>query len=330
MNANRPGYFVFSLDTELAWGFFDYDERRSRLFSQDGSRERRSIHRILSIFEEFGIAGTWAVVGHMLADHQTECPACPAAGWEGRHRAFEQINTRRHPLWYGPDVIGAIRGCEGQEIGFHGYTHAVFGEDVMSGEEARAEIDCWLEAGQRVGLRPVSVVFPRNRVGHLDAFREAGFTSYRDDAELPWLTRNRYFGGPLKSADHVLALSTPPIYGLDEMVDEAHELVVHRPSQHLFGFNRGVETWLDERGMALLRVRRVVRGVRQAAEQGKVFHLWAHPWEFRTEDDFAKLRYILQAVSEEVEQGRLIPIGMSDLAAIVNEQTHAPGGRRSA
>lgn len=329
MSASGPGYFVFSLDTELAWGFFDLDERRGRLFSPDGSRERGAIRRVLATFDEFGIVGTWALVGHMLSDHSTECPSCPVAGWAGKHRSFEQINVHRHPLWYGPDVLDTIRAYEGQEIGFHGYTHAVFGEGAMSGERARAEIACWLEAGQRVGVTPVSVVFPRDRVGHLDAFREAGFTSYRDDAELPWLTRNRYFGGPLKSADHVLALSTPPVYGLDAMVDTANGLVVHKPSQHLFGFNRGLETWLDGRGMALLRVRRIVRGVRQAAAEGKVFHLWAHPWEFRTEDDFAKLRYILGAVREEIERGRLIPIGMRDLAAIVNEQVRAPGGQRS-
>jgi peptidoglycan/xylan/chitin deacetylase (PgdA/CDA1 family) len=325
MSGKKPGYFVFSLDTELAWGFFDLDERRAALFSSDGSRERWSIQNVLKICDEYGIVGTWAIVGHMLLDHSTECAAsCPVAEWEGKYHSFEQINTPHHPLWYGLDVVDAIRSYGGQEIGFHGYSHEVFNEGTMSRDRARAEVECWLEAGRRVGLTPRSIVFPRNQIGHLDVFREAGFTSYRGEPEQPWLIRNRYSGTPIKYVDHILALSTPPTYELDEMVDETHGLVVHNPSVHMFGFNRRLELWLDGQGMHLLRVKRFIRGIQEAAVEGKVFHLRAHPWEFRTEKDMEKLRFVFAAAAEEIGRGRMIPIGMSALADIVMETASDP------
>jgi predicted deacetylase len=73
----------------------------------------------------------------------------------------------------------------GHEIGFHGYTHQVFDESTMTRAEAEIQIREWLNIAKRKGVIPLSVCFPRNRVGHLDAFRENGFICYRGVEYVP-------------------------------------------------------------------------------------------------------------------------------------------------
>jgi hypothetical protein len=105
---------------------------------------------------------------------------------------------------------------------------------------------------------------------------------------------------------------------------EQNGLVNFRESQHLFAFNRKVELLLDSHNLHNLRVRRIVKGIKKAAREKKIFHLWAHPWEFRTEKDFLKLRYIFNYVVKEVKAGNMQSIGMAELAKIIREKSDTP------
>ncbi|MCK4791940.1 MAG: polysaccharide deacetylase family protein [Desulfobacteraceae bacterium] len=311
----KTGHFVFSLDTELAWGFFDLDRRRSKQFSSDGTRERRSIERLLDVLDEFGIVGTWAIVGHLFYEKCEVCDICPILEWKGRYQSFEEVYKTEDPLWYGADIVEALlaRGSQ-HEFAFHGYTHEVFEESRMSEEAARIEIQEWLRLSMRKGIVPQAVIFPRGLVGHLRVFKEAGFICYRSEEDLPRLFRLSYVGKLIKSIDHILSLSTPPVYDLNGVGPRG--LVNLRSSQHFFGFNRKLEMILDSVNLHKLRINRMIKGVKKAADEKKIIHIWAHPWEFRTEKDFEKLRYLLGYVSEETNQGRIQSIGMAALAEI--------------
>src|SRR3990172_3955205 len=117
----QTGYFLFSLDTELAWGYFDMDRLRSERFSSDGSRERRAIDRLLDILDEFNIVATWALVGHLFYEKCEKCDLCPILEWQGKYRSFEQIYETNAPLWYGADVVETLLARGGRhEIAFHG------------------------------------------------------------------------------------------------------------------------------------------------------------------------------------------------------------------
>ena len=312
------GYVIFSLDTEIAWGFFDKDATRARFFTPDGSRERESIRRVLAILDEFGIVGTWALVGHLFYERCENCTVCPLLDWQGRYSSFDQIYETAHPQWYAPEIVDLLLASQDRhEIAFHGYTHKIFDPATMTREEAQLEIDEWLRLGQRFGLRPRSVIFTRNTVGFLDLFEAAGFTSYRGAATRYWY-RNTRLGKVLKTMDNLLGISAPPIYDLPADGDG----IINLPSsQHLFSFNRKLELQLDRFHLHNLRMRRVVKGIRKAAQERKLIHLWAHPWEFQTEQDFAKLRYILSAAAEEIERGRLQSVSMADLTATLKGQS---------
>jgi len=306
------GFFVFSLDTELATGYFDEDNARSRLFSKDGRREREAVNRLLELFKIYEIKATWAVVGHLFYKACEQCVICPLQEWKGKYKSYEEVYDTQNPLWYGEDVIDAILNHPvEQEIGFHGYSHKPFNQ--ISREDAKVEIEEWLRVAGRKGIHPHSIVFPRNKVNHLDIFRSYGFLCYRANEKMPLITRNRYFGKYLDMLNHVFSVTLPPLYDPNQI--EVNEGLVNLPSsQHLFRFDRRLDVWLNEHGYGHMRIRRILRAIQKAAEEKKIFHLWAHEWEFRTQEDFDKIETILRSVKEQKERSSLETITMTELS----------------
>ena len=309
----QTGYFLLSLDTELAWGYYDKDRARARKFSPDGSRERRSIERLLDVLDEFRITATWALVGHLFHKRCALCAVCPILDWKGKYESFAQIYDTDAPLWYAADMVNLLltRGAR-HEIAFHGYTHEVFDEETMSEDRAWLEIAEWLRLSRKRGILPRAVVFPRDRSGHLEVLREAGFLCYRGRGTTPVYYRTRYGGKLLKALDQIFAISPPPVYAPGELTTAP--LLDLRASEEFFSFNRRLELLLDGLDWHTLRIRRMVKGVRRAAREKKIVHICAHPWEFQTDKDFEKLRFLLGHVAEEVAAGSLESVGMTDLA----------------
>lgn len=320
----QTGYFLFSLDTELGWGYYDKDRARVRKFSPDGSRERRSIERLLDVLDEFGITATWALVGHLFYERCALCEICPILAWKGKYESFAQIYDSDASLWYAPDMVNLLltRGAR-HEIAFHGYTHEVFDEKSMSAERAKLEIDEWLRLSRARGILPRAVVFPRDRAGHLQVFKAAGFLCYRGRETMPVFYRTRYGGKLLKALDQIFAVSAPPVYAPDEVTTAP--LLDLKASQEFFEFNRRLELLLDALNLHALRIRRMVKGVRRAAKEKKILHICAHPWEFQTDRDFEKLRFLLGHVADEVAAGSLVSIGMTEMADRILSAAGGPG-----
>lgn len=307
---DKKGYFLFSLDTELAWGYFD--QYRPGRFSNGGVWERKAVHRLLDIFDEFEISATWAVVGHMFFASCEKCEVCPVMEWKGKHSSFEQIYETKDQLWYGADVIDLLqtRGAR-HEIGFHGYTHKVFDERVMTEKEAGTEISEWRRLAARKNITPYSVAFPRNRVGHLDAFKDAGYICYRGDELRPKGPHISLLRKAMNIFDLIFQTRTPLVY--EPILDESG-LVNLPASRWLFGMNRRVEAALDSVGLPTIRIRPMINAVKRAAREGRIVHIWAHPEEFKTDADFEKLRFLLRYVAAEIKKGAMQSITMIDLA----------------
>lgn len=341
--APSTGYFVLSLDTELSWGYFDRDHQRPRLFSPDGSRERRAIRWVLDLCDELAITATWALVGHLFFPRCEDCAPCPIAHWRGRFASFAEIHGGADPRWYAPEALGALmQGAARHEIAFHGFSHEPF--DALDPDQARAEIANWLRLGERHGIAPVSVVFPRNRVAHLGLFAEHGFLSYRGDPPVPTRPRRGSWAKVRKHLAHLSGTAEIPLYdpaGLCRERPGAMPGLVDVPaSEHLFGFNRRLELVLDGLGLHRLRLAAIRRAVRRAAAEGLLLHLWCHPWELRTPQDRDKLRAVLEWVCEARAQGRMESLGMAQMAMVArgdhqgrcaaSPMTEAPSAVRAA
>lgn len=310
-----PGYFLFSLDTELSVGFFDLDQERHEIFSKDGQRERKAVRAVISLCEKHEITATWAIVGHIFYEHCEYCQRCPVKKWQGKYDSYEEAYGTNNPLWYGADIIQSILASpQPKEVGFHGYTHRVFTESKMNAEDAQFEIDEWKRLAARHQITGTSVVFPRNAIGHLDLVKDAGFICYRGHDRIPRL----YELIPiLESFDHILSLSKLPLYDIDASAIDPNGLVCLPGSQHLFNYNRSMENILDGLNFHKLRLNRIFRGIEKAAVEGKMVHLWAHPWEFRTEKDLEKLEAILCFVAEKVAQGKMRSVSMTEMAQLI-------------
>ena len=110
---------------------------------------------------------------------------------------------------------------------------------------------------------------------------------------------------------YLSAFSAPPVY---ECSVDPSGLVNLPSSRWLFGFNRKLERVLDAFNLHSLRIHKMVKGVKKAAIEKKIIHIWAHPHEFQTRKDIEKLRYLLEQVTEEVSMGRMQSVGMAELA----------------
>jgi peptidoglycan/xylan/chitin deacetylase (PgdA/CDA1 family) len=326
----RTGYFLFSLDVELGWGYFDLDRQRDKLFKRDGSDERVGTQRLLELCAEYGIAGTWAVVGHMFYERCEQCEICPLQPWKGKYRTFAEVYERTDPLWYGPDIVDLLlQHGPRQEFGCHGYTHETF--DRMTPEQARIEVQEWARVARRKNIAPQTIIFPRNRVGNLQAFKEAGYICYRGDPDDELLVDGaaprpgvldalRTVARPaLSPVNQVFGLTSPPVHPLPDGPD-ASGLVNLPASMHFFNLDEHWEKVFDAVNQPTLRMNRMVKGLHKAADEQKIFHVWAHPWEFRTEHDFARVRHLFKHVAELVQQGRMRSITMGDLATQILAQ----------
>jgi len=315
--ANSVGYFLFSLDTELAWGAFDHFH--PGMFSADGRRERYAIKRILDILDKYDIAATWALVGHLFFEKCEKCPQCPILEWKGKFSSFEEIYETSSPLWYGADIIRILMERSSRhEIAFHGFTHRIFDEKTMDSLDARTEILEWLKvASGKVSAGLQTVVFPRNKVGHLGVFKEYGFTCYRDDEVLPSSYYTiPFFGKALNKIDLVLQIRKPEIY---DPTKDGNDLVRLPASRSLFRMPRKIDKMPGGSILGQIHHQKIIQGVARAAASGKVIHIYTHPWEFREEKDFARLEDLLSAVSQQIKNRRMISISMGSLAQLFNQ-----------
>lgn len=306
----QHGVFLFTLDTEFAWGHYDIFD--PRLFSPDGNRERRTIIRILDLLDEYGLSATWAVVGRLFCKDRSSCRDVLPLNLGEESSAFQALITNNHPLLFAPDIVETLieRGAR-HAIGFHGFSHRVFTD--MTKEEARCEIEAWLKVAVRYGIQPRTVVFPRNRIAHLDLFKEYGFLCFRGEEKYPGMIASpSIFGKALRRYYRFSSIiAVPEIY---QPRKDACGLYDFPASRSLFSVDRIFEDGLRRMNLGALTTWAIMRGIRKAARQKKIFHLYSHPFEFRSEEDFVKLHDIFRTVKIEKDRGTMISCFASSLA----------------
>lgn len=283
------GSVVISIDAELAWGFHDLPNPPTHRIEA----ARAAWLRLLSLFEEFSIPATWAVVGHLFLEEcdgvHRDHPASPA--WFERDPGGVADGES---VWFGPDLIEAIRESTPiHEIASHSFSHAEFGDPETTREKAVAEVEASIEAAADQGISLHSFVFPRNDVGHRDVLASYGFTSYRGVRPRRWFDA---MPAPRagKLLDFTLVRSAPPL--VTPTVDE-YGLVNLPASLDLFGFEGAARSLASPVfGDPIVRQARV--GIDRAIESEGVFHCWLHPNNLLAERDFARLRAILSYLAD--------------------------------
>jgi len=114
---------------------------------QIGAIEERTIPLIVRFFDELEIPVTFAVRGQL-----TET---------------ENITL---------DLL--TRSAVQHDIGAHGYYHRIF--TSLSSAEAQNELELIYSGMNKLGLKPRSFIFPKNKVNHLSLLEKFGYICYRD------------------------------------------------------------------------------------------------------------------------------------------------------
>lgn len=315
--------FVVSIDIELAWGSFD----RSGVETLGGyyAQEREIVTKLLKLLERYRISATWAVVGHLfLKSCSREGPdshnrvlqpdySWYPAGWLS-HDPFSDAESE--PFFYAPNMIDAILdSSQPKEIASHTFTHAILGDPECSREVALSQLAESRRVAKQKGVDLLSMVFPRNSVGHLDVLWEQGFLSYRS-MERSWY-HERGISGRLNRLchfiDRFLALS-PPVY--DELdcyqCAVGSRWLVDLPASMFYVPVAGPWSLVSISS----RVNQARKGLAEAVKKKALFHLWFHPVNLTTSPLLLEgLEEIFSMVSNQIGKGDLTSMTMAQTAS---------------
>lgn len=303
------GTFLLTFDTELIWGLF-FDRRWRERAEARHRRVREVFPRILELLAEHRVRATFAFVGHLFLDRceRREGRAHPEMVrpehdcFDGDWYRFDPCtDVARDPLWYGLDLVEAVRADPlGHEIGAHGFSHAFLDGSL---ELARSEMCAAAEAARAAGVTVRSFVYPRNVVGCTTELAPAGYTCYRARGRPPATRRGRAWALLRRVAG-----AAPPV-GRPRLVDGVVEVPTSVPVLPAVGFRRLIP----------LRplIREAEKGLTRARNEESVFHLWTHPHNFVEGEDrmLNYLRRVLCRVAEFRERGEIEILTMREVSA---------------
>ena len=319
-SSGPPGTFIFSLDLELSWGTAHH--RGYQRWEPQYARTRQVVRGLLDLFERYDVRATWAVVGHLfLSSCQPEHGRKHPEVLRPSYRWFSGdwfdgdpcTDVSTDPFWYAPDIVEQIIACPvPQEVGSHGFSHAIVGDPGCSMECFASELEACQAVASPMGIRLKSFVFPRNAVGHVEALAEREFTAFRGTTP-EWYAR---LPGPLERVARMvqafLPMAAPPA------VPHLEQGVWNIPASYFYLHRDG---WGRLVPIAV-RVRKAVASLRRAARDGSAFHLWTHPFNIASDPQalLGGLDTILREAKSLRDAGQLVNHTMGSMADALLER----------
>lgn len=301
--ANCAG-FTLSLDCEGLWGMADKPAVVSAGTINDAALGdayafiRRTLGeaglRATAAFVSGFAAGPDAVRDHLgtleqLADH---VPAWFA-------QVLSSIKAGRADGWDGSSHYRALQQ-DGHEMAWHGATHMPLTSDTPAAAlqlETRlahalcADLGCW----------PETIVFPRNRVGHLPLLRAAGFKTYRASPPGGIVGRLGSLASEWNAFDN--RVQDVPRFNDGWQVS---------PAGFFLNWPSGVRALVPV-AVTVARWRSLLRS---AAAQGGYVHMWFHPHNLITAPTMrVAFEQIMKTVGELVRSGDMVSLTMAQANA---------------
>ncbi|MEZ5645271.1 MAG: polysaccharide deacetylase family protein [Burkholderiaceae bacterium] len=316
---------VFSLDFELMWGVRDH-----RSVSDYGDAVlgvRKALPELLRLFDRYGVKATWATVGLLFARNRKEMLGhFPDVRPEYWNAALSPLNAIRRqigedeaadPHHYGRSLVDQVLQSGRHEVATHTYTHYYCLEPGQSIKAFEADLTSAIAISSDAGVRPRSIVFPRNQMtsDHAAAAGRLGIPVFRGNP-----TSFMYHARPEED-------NNPLVRGL-RLMDACMPVTGRMSYRKPFS----VAGCLDLRASRFFRpysprlakindwhVRRIVQEMEVAAKAGEIYHLWCHPHNFgrHTARQLTRLETILQTFQRLQETHGMQSVTMSESATIV-------------
>lgn len=284
--------FILSLDCEGKWGVADcLTAAHTQLLSDD--KLRSAYWSIRALLDEFAIPATFAVVGLFAAgaDRLARLPHREIARrLPYTARVMDELAAGRFDGWSAPWLHDLI--SVNDEWACHGVTHSPF--DQLSLEQLDYEFSL---ADGELGR---TIVFPRNRVAHVDQLGRWGFIGYRSARERSRLMNLVAETWPFTGADRDPIVTTG---------------VITIPAGHFINRRSGPRKAVP-RELSRLRADHIFR---DAVSKGGVVHFWTHPENIaeapRTLDN---LRDILALAASYRDRGEIELLTQRDYVQRLN------------
>jgi hypothetical protein len=325
---DRVGSFTISLDFELFWGVRGNRELESYRETLLGVYS--AIPKMLELFEKYEIHVTWATVGFLFHNdikgiksnypsvlpryknpkvdpylYLDELSSDNSDNFNQMHCAFSLVET--------------IQKVENQEIASHTYSHFFTYEPVESSESFYSDMDKAEEVALSRGIKLNSLVFPRNQQDResIKTLSKTSIKSYRgnpshwaySDGDKP---TKSIFLRLFRLCDTYINLS-----GYHTSIPNSSEEVMELKASMM------LRPYLKK--LALLenlKIYRIKKAMKHAAQKGQNFHLWWHPHNFGTnqEKNLKNLEELLRYFQELQLEYQMLSCTMDEVNRHVKKQ----------
>ncbi len=327
--ANRPGALVISLDFELHWGVRDHVTRQDPRYGRLGET-REAVTALLEVFVARSVRATWATVGFLFASTRDELEAYeprerPAYAHAELDPYAEMIgmDEERDPQHLAGSLVELIAASPGQEVGSHTFSHYYCLEPGQSEATFRSDLASAQAIARGRGLRLTSLVLPRNQwnPAYAAAVLDQGFRCIRGP-QRSWAHQARgnseqtRLHRAARLAESYAGVSAPPTTGWDEVllpmglcdVPASAFLRPHSPAR---------------KRLEPLQLARLRRGIRHAAQHGRIFHLWWHPHNFAQHrvENFELLEQVLDEFDRLAVAEGMQSLAMADVATTISRSS---------
>lgn len=334
--SNRPGMFVISLDFELHWGVVSQYSVADYRENLDGAR--KAIPAMLDMFSDYGIHATWAIVGYLFFATKADLIAASPAIWPmyaqsslNPYRLFNSLgeNEDEDPYHFAASLVKEIGLCPGQEIASHTFSHYFCLDPGQEKSAFRADMQAALISAKQRGYELKSLVLPANEwnPAYEDVLLDLGFIAYRGNSP-GWMH------APVTMKEQTLARRVARFldtyvnlsgHGNHEFAPQQDRKIIDVQASR---FLRPVPRSLSV--LEPLRLRRITKGMRLAAESGGMYHLWWHPHNFGKDIDanMAFLENILRSYTTLAEKYGMRSVTMMEAAHEVMDTGKSDGVSR--
>lgn len=257
---------------------------------------------ILQSFEEHEVHATWATVGFLFARDKRHLlrhvPEILPEYANPRLNPYPFIaeigdDERGDPFHYARSLLELISDTPGQEVGTHTFSHYYCLEEGQTREAFQADLEAAAAIGEGFGRVESTLVFPRGQ--HNRAYEssmvQSGVRAYRTQPEFFAYRARRGREENLVHRGFRLLDAYLPVAG-------PHSTRSHADATGIVPLQAGLflrPFSPSSRSLEPLRLRRIKRAMKSAAERGYDFHLWWHPHNFgmNTGQNMAMLRETL-------------------------------------
>lgn len=304
----NPPLVVLSLDFEMRWGVHDIYGLDFDLYRENIENVRLTVPILLKLFKERSLKATWATVGALCLsgwqEYYQRAPQNP--DYLNKNLRIKEEYASLDPdglLHFAPDLVDQVVATEGQELGNHSFSHIYFREPGVTKynflNEMKVVEQIWDE---RYGLKPVSLVFPRNQSAFLNCLKETSIKIWRG-TEPTW-----YHGRNTQENNSKIPKLLRLIDSVNCLKQNASSIKGNMSRAGLF-----VRFNLPE-GLWKLHIKRIYSEIRHLLP-GDVFHLWWHPHNLggNMKVRIPRLIQVLDLIAEGCSSKRVLSKSMKEL-----------------